>query len=261
MLEQLQNARPEHGSRKSADNSAKRQRGQQQIGALQDMIGRQGRLLDRAQERSSEETARRSAAGLARAHANRLARVPMVEKRRWEKWRGAGGHEDDQRIQRALRRALGELMQQFGDLTGEVPRSLGDADQAMRDAGEALGQGRDGPAGQAEQRAIEALQKGGREMGRQMARQFGRGQSGQGEEGEGSGEAGLGLQDGRGDRDSVFRARKQASAATPSATRLAASSAKAVPAPTTATACAFPRRWNASRPPYPGRAPPQRRRA
>ena len=88
--------------------------------------------------------------------------------------------EADRRVQQALRRALGELMQQFGDLTGEVPPSLSDADQAMRDAAKQLGEGNDQGAGASEQKAIEALQKGGREMGQAMARQFGRQQGQEG---------------------------------------------------------------------------------
>ena len=44
-------------------------------------------------------------------------------------------------MQQALRRALGELMQQFSDLTGKLPPSLGEADTAMRDAVQQLGQG------------------------------------------------------------------------------------------------------------------------
>ena len=87
----------------------------------------------------------------------------------------------DQRVQQALRRALGELMQQFGDLTGEVPQSLSEADTAMREAGQSLGEGTDPAAAAAEQRAIEALQKGGREMGQTMAKKFGPGQVGVGE--------------------------------------------------------------------------------
>ena len=76
-------------------------------------------------------------------------------------------------MQQALRRALGELMQQFGDLTGEVPPSLGEADTGDARSRQPLGEGNDAGAGASEQRAIEALQKGGREMGQTMAKQFG----------------------------------------------------------------------------------------
>jgi len=196
MLDQLRNARPERG-RANAKNAEKRQRGQQQMGALQDMIGRQGGLLDRAQERAGQPTDRRGEPREPRA-GGRDAK-PGGQSR--EENQGAA-READRRVQQALRRALGELMQQFGDLTGQVPRSLGEADQAMRDAGQALGQGRDDAAGQSEQQAIEALQKGGREMSQQMAKQFGPGQSGEGDDGgDPNGSTGMSLQDGRGDRN------------------------------------------------------------
>ncbi|MGA3398097.1 MAG: DUF4175 family protein [Acetobacteraceae bacterium] len=181
MLDQLRNARAEHG-KAGQQRAQQRQRGHQQMGALQDMIGRQGGLLDHAQGRADAETRPRF------GPAPTQPTDPDAER------------QADQRVQQALRRALGELMQQFSDLSGELPPSLGEADQAMREAGRALGTGDDKGAGGQEQKAIEALQKGGREMGQAMARQFGPGQ--QGEEGEGddgSAEGQLMLQEGRGD--------------------------------------------------------------
>jgi hypothetical protein len=87
-------------------------------------------------------------------------------------------------------------MQQFGDLTGDVPQPLGEADRAMRDSAEALATGRD--AREDQQRAIRALTEGGRQMAQQMQRQFGQSQPGEGEEdGEGEGMAG-GQQGGEG---------------------------------------------------------------
>jgi Domain of unknown function (DUF4175) len=114
----------------------------------------------------------------------------------------------DTRMQAALRRVLGVLMQQHGDLTGKVPEPLNDADIAMREAIRALQAGDDAAASTAIQKAIEALQKGGRSMSQQLAQQFGRqGQPGedgdQGEEGEdGEGQM-AGDQDGNqpGDQD------------------------------------------------------------
>jgi hypothetical protein len=85
-------------------------------------------------------------------------------------------------------------MQQFGDLTGDVPPQLGEADRAMRDSAEALGEGRD--ARDAQQRAIRALTEGGRQMAQQMQRQFGQGQPGEGEEEDGEGEGMAGGQQG-----------------------------------------------------------------
>jgi hypothetical protein len=154
------------------------------MGAVQDMIGRQGGLLDHSQGRVDETTRFRN---------NRPNTAPKDED---------AEREADRRVQQALRRALGELMQQFGDLTGEVPPSLGEADTSMRDAAKQLGEGNDAGAGSSEQKAIEALQKGGREMGQAMAKQFGpqQGQDGSEQDGDGDGPMGLTLQDGQGDR-------------------------------------------------------------
>jgi uncharacterized protein (TIGR02302 family) len=182
MLDRLRNARAEHG-RDGERTAAQRQRGRQQMGAVQDMIGRQGSLLDHSQGRFDETT---------RFRGNRPSTTPSDEN---------AERDADRRVQQALRRALGELMQQFGDLTGEVPPSLGEADTAMRDATKQLGEGNDQGAGASEQKAIEALQKGGREMGQAMAKQFGpqQGQDGNEQEGDSDGPMGLSLQDGQHD--------------------------------------------------------------
>ncbi len=101
----------------------------------------------------------------------------------------------DARTQQALRRVLGILMQQYGELTGKVPQSLNDADLAMRDALQALDAGNDSAAAASIRKAIEALQQGGRSMGQQLARQFGREQGQDDEDDEEDDE------DGNGDRD------------------------------------------------------------
>ena len=171
LLEQLQNARPEHGQQREQRNAERRQQGKQQTDAIQDMVRREGSLLDRSQSRAETPQGRRQEPAAA----------------------GQTQREQDKRQQQAMRRALGELMQRFGDLTGQVPAPLGEADTAMREAGQAIAEGRDGAAGAAQQRAIEALQKGGRQMNQQLARQFGRGQ----QPGEGEGEEGQEGQDGQ----------------------------------------------------------------
>ena len=112
------------------------------------------------------------------------------------------------RVQRAMRRALGELMQQFGDSAGSVPKSLGDADQAMQQAEDALRAGHDDDAREAEQRAVADLRKGGQEMGQTMQRQFGLSDAKEGKDGqqgdgkgdeaqEGDGEGGTGDRPGK----------------------------------------------------------------
>lgn len=159
MLDQLRNAQPR--SSKSKQANGKQQRGKSQRSVVQDLIARQGGLLDHAQQRGTQAPGSPSASD---PDAQRQA---------------------DARMQQALRRALGELMQQFTDLTGEASPGLGEADQAMRDALTQLNQSDDTAAGDSQQQAIAALQKGNQEMAQAMAKMGGRpGQEGQGEDGE-----------------------------------------------------------------------------
>jgi uncharacterized protein (TIGR02302 family) len=153
MLDQLRNAHAQGNDSKQANS--KRQRGKRQQSVVQDLIAREGGLLDHAQQRGDTSPA---------------AADPSAQR------------DADARVQQALRRALGELMQQFTDLSGEASPGLGEADQAMRDSATQLNQGQDQEAGQSQQEAIAALQKGNKEMGQAMAK-MGR-QPGQGDEGE-----------------------------------------------------------------------------
>lgn len=214
LLEQLQNARPESSEAREQRNAERRERGKQQQNAVQDMVRREGALVDRSQSRpnadrrqpSPRDGAQRPSGDRERPQSGDQAQsqsgdpsdrqpgdpsqqAPGSAPAQRPAAPGSAQRQTDTRQQRAMRRALGELMQRFGDLTGQVPPSLGEADTAMRDAAQALQDGRDDFAGAAQQRAIEALQKGGRDMGQAMARQFGTGeQPGEGEPGEGEGE-------------------------------------------------------------------------
>lgn len=170
-----------------------RERGQQQMGVVQDMVRRQTGMVDSGHRRAEAETQRREAERRAQQLQNRApwsrpnpGQDQQQQQQRAEAEEQARAEANrEARTQRALRRALGEVMQQFGDLTGEVPPQLGRADQAMREAQEALSEGRDARTPQ--QTAIRELQEGSRQMAQQMQRQFGQGQEGE-EEGEGEGE-------------------------------------------------------------------------
>jgi uncharacterized protein (TIGR02302 family) len=162
MLDQLRNARTQGDSKQA---NSKRQRGKRQQSVVQDLIAREGGLLDHAQQRGSP---------------NPSAADPNAER------------EADARMQQALRRALGELMQQFTDLSGEASPGLGEADQAMRDSATQLNQGQDQGAGQSQQQAIAALQKGNKEMGQAMAKMGQQPGQGEGEdEGDQDGSEGM----------------------------------------------------------------------
>ncbi len=200
LLEALKNARPETGEERDQQRAERRQKGRDQMDAVQDMIQREGQILDRTEKRSAEQPAPRPfdprTFDQRQFDPQPRAGQPQAQTQTQSQQQPQPGQQrtGDQKAQAAMRRALGELMQQFGDLTGDVPAPLGEADQAMRDASQALADGRDAAAGAATKRAIEALQKGGRQMGQQVARQFGTGQqAGQGEEGQdGQGQDGQG---------------------------------------------------------------------
>ncbi len=164
--------------------AAQRQRGQQQMGVLGDIIRREAGILDHAQARATPPDAERGPLDFPPGQTldfNPPLPPPQADQPAADQPGQADERRGDRRIQDALRRALGVLMQNFGDLTGRVPRNLGDADQRMHDALGALDSAKDDKAATAEQRAIAALQKGGQAMRQQLAQQFGRGQSQPGE--------------------------------------------------------------------------------
>ncbi|WP_426954860.1 DUF4175 family protein [Muricoccus radiodurans] len=187
MLEQLENGEMAQAGREQ--QRQRRERGQQQMGVIQDMVRRQSRLLDGAHSRAQDDESRRARERRQSFnYPNRWPPQPPPTSQPPAETRQEEAR--DARTQRALRRALGELMQQQGDLTGEVPAPLGRADQAMRQGAEALTGGGDPRPHQ--ERAIRELSEGGRQMAQRMARQFGQQQPGEGEdagEGEGQGDA------------------------------------------------------------------------
>lgn len=168
-----------------------RKRGRQQLSVVQDMIQREGQLLDHAQFRPLAADPARPDQEADHAEQSQTAQ-----------------READRRIQLALRRAVGELMGEAADLTDKVPPHLGEADGAMRDSAQDLALGRDGAAAAEDQRAIAALQEGGRELRQQMAQKFGRSQQARsGQNGDQAGdepgddEDGIAMTDGDDDRD------------------------------------------------------------
>ncbi len=195
LLEELEKGRPERGrmTERQRQRAEKRQKGEQQMSAVQDMVRRQGGLLDQAQQRADGDRPNDPRRALRPPFPSPNAPQNQANPEQQARDRTA-----EQRVQQALRRALGELMQQHGDLTGEVPPNLGEADGAMRDAGQALAQGNDAAAAAADQRAIEALQKGSKAMSQQMASMFGRGDEDgdDGDDGDQDGQDGQGNQPG-----------------------------------------------------------------
>lgn len=83
----------------------------------------------------------------------------------------------DAAAQETLRRQLGDLMRRLGEMSGGIPGEFGDAEQAMRRAGEALGRGQPGEAVGPQGEALDLLRQGA-----QSAMQALRGNGGPGED-------------------------------------------------------------------------------
>jgi hypothetical protein len=78
----------------------------------------------------------------------------------------------DRQEQNRLRRELGAAMQQLGDLNGDIPKELGQAERAMHDAEQVLGFGVPGAAVPAQTQAVESLQQGIRALDQALARRM-----------------------------------------------------------------------------------------
>jgi uncharacterized protein (TIGR02302 family) len=75
--------------------------------------------------------------------------------------------------QEQLRQQLGELMRRFGNATGDIPQGLGQAEQFMRGATDALRGDQLDSAAQAQNDALEQLQQGMQQMNQAMRQQMG----------------------------------------------------------------------------------------
>jgi len=122
----------------------------QMMEQLDSMMRRQQDLLDRSYQRSQQGEPQ-SGEELAQRFQENLA--------------DAGRQEN-------LRRELGRMMRELADMLNGMPRPLGRAEQAMRDARDALEQGQEGQAIDPQTRAVDQLQQGMQSMAEQILEQM-----------------------------------------------------------------------------------------
>lgn len=170
MLENLQNARP--GQQQGGSEQ------EQALNELGDIIRKEQQLRDRTFREGQDQRRSRN--------------------------RGERGQQDGmnnlQQDQQALRDRLQKLLDQLskngmgqgqqgdqgdGDQDGDPSQSLGQADGAMGEAGDQLGQGNADGAGESQGRALDALRRGAQGLAQQLRNQMGEGQ----QPGQGPGEA------------------------------------------------------------------------
>jgi uncharacterized protein (TIGR02302 family) len=75
--------------------------------------------------------------------------------------------------QEALRKMLGDLMRRMGEMAGQIPDELGQAERAMRDATDALGRGEPGDAVNPQSQALDRLRQGRQAMMEGLRQQLG----------------------------------------------------------------------------------------
>jgi uncharacterized protein (TIGR02302 family) len=158
-------------------------RAKQMLGAVQDLVQREGQLMDNGQSRAPRAT------------------TPQSPFRPWGQPGSDPAQEDanqkaqagDARTQQALARALDALKRGVGEAGRKVPEGFNEASGDMDQARQKLQAGDDRAARDAEGRAVAALQQGGKDMRKQMSqnRQLAISPGGQGQDGEDE-EEGLG---------------------------------------------------------------------
>jgi DNA repair exonuclease SbcCD ATPase subunit len=156
MLSELQNLLESLQAGRMGQPPPEFRKGMQALDALQELMQGQQELLDR----TYKEMQRRNQQG---------AQQPG------EGQKGQQGGKDsvDTALQEALRRQLGEVMRQLGELSGEIPGEFGRAEGAMRQSTEALRADRPGASVPAQTEALDQLREGARAATEQLMQQFG----------------------------------------------------------------------------------------
>ncbi|AWK88838.1 TIGR02302 family protein [Azospirillum thermophilum] len=138
---------------------------------LQEMARQQQQLLDQS-FRQSQEQMQREQNGQPMPR-SRQGRQGQQNQQGQGSMQGSPTLQKQAEQQEALRRQLGELMRRMGEATGgEIPRPLGRAERAMRDAGQALQQGSPSGAVPPQTQAMDELQQGMQGLAEQLAQQM-----------------------------------------------------------------------------------------
>lgn len=168
--------------------------------SLEEMMRRQQELLDRSHQRAQQgqgepRQGQRGQEGEGQQQAGRPGDQPGGDPNAPGQGQQAGSG-GDAALQERLRRELGELMRRLGNALGDIPRPLGRAEQAMREARDALDRGQPGQAIDPQTRALDQLQQGLQDSVQAFMQQMGPGQ--------GQGQGNVGMQQGPG-RDPLGR--------------------------------------------------------
>ncbi|UCH72984.1 MAG: TIGR02302 family protein [Rhodospirillales bacterium] len=173
MLAELQNLLENLQAGRMGQAPPQFQQGMQMLDALQELIQGQQELLDRtyneAQRRGQQQQG---------GEDGRQQGQPGQQGQRGQRGQSGDGDSVETALQEALRRQLGEIMRQLGEVTGEIPRQFGRAEGAMRRSTDSLRADQPGAAVPPQTEALDQLREGARAATEQLMQQFGGMQAG-----------------------------------------------------------------------------------
>ena len=174
MLSQLRNMLENMRARRFAQPGQQHQRAMRMLNELQGIVRDQQKLLDQT---FREAQRRGQMRGGNQSQQFRLPRNMMPPGMQPPQGQGNQSRQPmtgESESQESLRKRLGEVMRQLGEMSGNIPRPFGRAERAMRDSTEQLGEGQAGRAVPPQTRAIDQLQQGARAATQQLMQQLGR---------------------------------------------------------------------------------------
>ncbi|NYZ15214.1 TIGR02302 family protein [Azospirillum sp. RWY-5-1] len=172
MLSQLQQMLESMRSGAMAQMQQNQQNQQMQMmRELQELAQRQQQLLDETFRQSQEQMGNQQGQPQ-QGPRGRQQQQQQQGQRGGQNNSGSPTMQRQAERQEALRRQLGDIMRRMGETGGEIPRPLGRAERAMRDAGQALRQGQPGSAVPPQTQAMDELQQGMQSMAEQMMQQM-----------------------------------------------------------------------------------------
>ncbi len=170
LLSQLKNMLENMKTGQMARMSPRGQESMKLLNRLQNLIKEQQKLLDQtfrdAQRRGQLRERDSNERGRGRNMPGQGPSQPKMQ---------PGEMSGGAQTQEALRRRLGEIMRQHGEMTDSIPRPMGRAERAMRQSSKFLGLDKPGEAIKPQTRALDQLQESAKSATRQLMRQIGQG--------------------------------------------------------------------------------------
>ena len=171
MLSQMQQMLENLRMRRFAQPNQQQQQAMKMLNDLQDIIKQQQQLLDKTFREAQRRGQMRGGTPQQRMPPNMM---PPGMRQQQPGGDDSSPMEEESQAQEELRRRLGDMMRQLGEMSGNIPRPLGRAERAMRESTDQLGEGQAGQAVPPQSEAVDQLQQGARAATQQLMQQLSR---------------------------------------------------------------------------------------